>query len=283
MTRSFFSSDTAVSESLGYILIFGVVMACIALLYLNGSAIINDAQESTSYQGMEQSFGVVNSDLSRSAYGESPVMTSRVNVNYGLLCLNPSDVTGSRMIIYDPVGHNPADPDFDTYGYDRPIGNITFESVKWGKSITIENGAILEMYGGSGQFGTVMTTEPRIFYSAKTKTLIVSVINLTMTDGSVMAIGNGVASLRSNYTSINIKNIGIASNKANISIRTRYTGAWKSFLEDDIPGIIKGVEIISFDTSHGEEWVNATIEFMNPDRELKKITVITYNINVKMS
>ncbi|HEY3274690.1 MAG TPA: hypothetical protein VGJ92_13050 [Methanocella sp.] len=288
MTRAFICSESAVSESLGYILIFGVVMACIALLYLNGTAIINNAQESTSFQGMEQSLGVVASDLSRSAYGESPAMTSRVNVNYGSLCLNPAvspaAATGSRLIIYDPDS-----PTGLADGYDRSLGNITFVSSVWGKSIAIENGATLEMYDGSGDTGTIMTAEPRIFYSAKTRTLMVTVIRLNVAGlpASLMTVGSGVASIRSSYSNTQIQDIVVSDSTAEIRILTQYTGAWMRYIEDSIPGInpdpANKKELITFSTALGEGWVDARIDFTDPARDLEKITVVTYNIDVKMS
>ncbi len=84
------SSDLAVSESLGYILIFGIVMACILLLYTLGSQIIAENQKSASFQSMSQNFNVIHSDVMAVAAGSSPVMTTKMSITDGTLVLLPS-------------------------------------------------------------------------------------------------------------------------------------------------------------------------------------------------
>jgi hypothetical protein len=131
-------NEDAVSESLGRIMIFGVIMACIALIYINGNAIINDAQESTNFQGMEQGFQIIGSDLRKTAYEESPMMTSRVNIGFGWLSFIPPGDEGSRLLIYNTAGH--VGTDYYPTGqpiYDKQLGSFVYNSIKYGKSIAI--------------------------------------------------------------------------------------------------------------------------------------------------
>jgi hypothetical protein len=278
-TRSIFPGDNAVSESLGYIMIFGVVMACIALIYINGSQVINDAQESTSFQGMGQSFEVVNSDIAKAAYQQSPAMTSRLNVNYGTLSALGPGASGSRIKIYsDYSGGTPI--------YDMPLGIIRFESVRWGKSICIEDGALIEMYGGNGFYGSGMTYEPRMYYSPNSSTLMISVVNLWLKNPagapeSILSIGNGIANIRSqwNNTTVLQHDVDWQNHKIiNISITTDYPGAWTNYF--DVGGF-NGPFSVETPGDPDANLVSITCDNTGSNK-VKSIIIVTYDVDVSM-
>jgi hypothetical protein len=263
--------ERAVSETLGYVIIFGVVLAGIAMVFLIGSQIINSTQESASFQSIEQSFNVVGSDIRSTAFQESPMMVTRIKVDYGVLSMLPDTASGSEVIITDSSG---------SLINDTPIGVLTFASEDYGKSITLENGALVKMYGGNGSYGSSMILQPRIFYSNSTKTLMVTLINLK---GDYRGFTGGIDNIRSEYISSDISSHTLVTPTINIKVRSNYTGAWNDYFLNTLPSASKIIDTTG-DTSH---WSNVTINFDqypdgDPDSRPLELMIITYNIKVQI-
>jgi hypothetical protein len=252
------ADERAVSETLGYIMIFGVVVAGIAMVFLIGSHIIDNTQESASFQGLEQCFEVIGSDLRSTAFGESPVMTTRVKIDYGTMSMFPEDMSGSQIAIY---GNS-------NLKYDQRIGALTFYPQTFGKSISLENGAIVKMQDNNSEYGTLMTLQPRIFYSKSTNTLMVTVINLKC---GFTSFTGGIFNIQTQYLDNNLKEYtGLSS--AKICIRTNYTGAWRDYFLDGMPDVNKVIDT-SGDPAH---WTNVTFA------DVSKVVVVTYDIGVQI-
>ena len=81
--RWLFSEDEAVSETLGYILIFTIVLTCIAFILLTGNGVLSNAKSQNNFKSMEQGFSVLNSDLKQVALEGSPVKTTRIHMEGG--------------------------------------------------------------------------------------------------------------------------------------------------------------------------------------------------------
>jgi hypothetical protein len=252
--------ERGVSETLGYIMIFGVVVAGIAMVYLLGSHIIDNTQESASFQGLEQSFAVISSDLRCTALEESPMMTTRVKIDYGVLSLLPEDRSGSEVVIY---GNDSSD-----LKYEQPIGTLKFNSKTYGKSIALENGALLEMFDGNGTYGSALLQEPRIFYSKSTNTLMMTVINLK---GDYISVTGSIRNIRTQYLSNSLNEYaGLSS--ARICIRTNYTGAWNDYFLNSMPDASKIIDT----TGDTGNWTNVTFP------GIYKMVVIAYDIGVQV-
>ncbi len=96
--RSPKSSEQAVSETLGYIIIFGIITACIAMVFVIGSQIITQTQDRANFQSMEQNFEVISSDVSRTAFEASPAMSTRVKIDSGTLSMLPPRTAAAYFI-----------------------------------------------------------------------------------------------------------------------------------------------------------------------------------------
>jgi hypothetical protein len=263
------TDDRGVSETLGYIMIFGVVVAGIAMVFLIGSHIIENTQESASFQGLEQSFAVVGTDLRSTALEESPMMTTRVKIDYGVLSLLPEDTSGSEVMIY-------GDTNLDgvlIQKYDQHIGMLTFNSQTYGKSIALENGALVEMFDGNGAYGSAMTLQPRIFYSKSTNTLMVTVINLKRVNPleDYTSVTGGIENIQTQYLDNTLQDFpGLSS--ASICIRTNYTGAWNDYFVNNMPDASKSLDT----TGDTGNWTNVTFT------GISRMLVLTYNIGVQI-
>jgi hypothetical protein len=253
-------NDEAVSETLGYIIIFGIIVACIAMVYMIGSQIIADTQESTSFQGMEQNFEVIGSDLRRTAFEASPVMTTRVQIDHGTLYLQPADVSGSMMVV-----------DFDGNRYVTRLGTLGFQSSKWGKFISLEDGALVKMYSGNGSFGTIMSLDPKMFYSGSTDTLFLSVLDIK-NGGGTLSTSGGISNIQSKYEDSKIFEYTSSDfHDVNICMRTNYTGAWNDYFTTKFDPAL----VVS-DTGDPTNWTNATVT------GVKRLVIARYNISVSI-
>lgn len=264
-------NELAVSETLGYIIIFGVVVAGIAMVFLIGSQIIDSTQESASFQSIEQSFNVVGSDIRSTAFQESPMMTTRIKIDYGTIFMLPENVSGSEVMVLDSSG---------SIINKTPLGVLTFNSADYGKSITLENGALVKMFGGNSTYGSIMSLQPRIFYSNSTKTLMVTLINLK---GDYKGYTGGIDNIQSQYLDSSISSQTLATPVLKFNVRSNYTGAWNDYFMNTLPYASKNLDT-SGDTSH---WTNVTISFDKyPDGTLDsrplKLMIITYDINVRL-
>jgi hypothetical protein len=266
------SNDLAVSESLGYILIFGVVMACIAVLFITGNQIIADNQKSVSFQSMTQNFNVIQSDLMTTASGSSPVMTTKMNINNGVLSLLPDTMSGSKIVT-----------EFNGATDEVPMGKLIYQATN-DQAIALEDGAIIMQYGFDGATGSIMSQQPKIYYSPKMGALMISTIDLT---GEYSGISSSFVSLQlksGDQPTLKIETSSSATGEPVVlSIRTDYTGAWMDFLTN-IPGLKADVDT----TVDPAQWVKVTLHDANhmldpSDSEynpsdIKKVIFVKYNI-----
>ncbi|OPY27991.1 MAG: hypothetical protein A4E28_01767 [Methanocella sp. PtaU1.Bin125] len=263
--------ERAVSETLGYIIIFGVVVSGIVMVFLIGSQIIDSTQESASFQSIEQSFNVIGSDIRSTAFQESPMMTTRIKVDYGSLGMLPDNRSGSRVIISDSSGN---------VINDTPLGILTFNSAVYGKSIALENGALVKKYDANGSYSSIMSLQPRIFYSNSTKTLMVTLINLK---GDYSAYSGGVDNIQSQYLDSGISSQVLATPVVRFNVRTNYTGAWNDYFMNALPYASKNLDT----TGDISQWTNITISFDkypdgSPDSRPLELMIITYDIGIRI-
>lgn len=157
-----FNDDRAVSESLGYILIFGIVLSCIALIMLFGNDILNSAKADNNFKSIEQGMTIVISDLKRVALEGTPVKTARIHMEGG-------SISATRDT-------NPISITFNTNTYSNNTGNITYISSSDNSRISIENGGLWERDVTNGT--DIVVLKPRIYNTtfAGKNTLVLNII-----------------------------------------------------------------------------------------------------------
>ena len=179
MAKNFIKSDSAVSEVVGFILVFSIIMLAIGVIYAVGYPCIQSSKKNTQFQNTEQSFMVLQSDIKMVAFDQAPVKTLKTSLGGGSLTVNSSK------------GHIKVENATGTIWYDDTIGVIEYE--KNGRSIAYEGGGVWEKYPvGSA----LKLSEPRIFAhntSTGIRTVFVSIINISSDLSSVG--GEGTASV----------------------------------------------------------------------------------------
>lgn len=209
--------DTGVSESLGYILVFAIVLTGIAGIVFFGVTMLNDAKDRNNFQNVEQGLTVVQSDMKRVAMEKAPLKASKLRVEGGTLVM---DFNASSIRV-----------DFAGHTYDNYTGDISFDSSKDGKMLSIENGGLWKTYGEPmNELGIV---PPRIFASTANNAIVINVIRLKGNDTAFGGVGT--ISLNMAYVSNNVYTYESAvPADVTIKVNTTYATAWARCLQDTI-------------------------------------------------
>ena len=218
MAKKFLESESAVSEVIGFILIFSIVMLAISAIYAVGYPTIQSSKENAQFQNMEQSFMVLQSNINTVAFGQAPVRTLKTSLGGGSLTVNSSK------------GHITVE-----YGgkewYNGAIGAIEYE--KNGRSIAYEGGGVWEKYPAGS---AIKLSEPRIYVQEAEgdKTVSVSIINVSGDLSSVGGEGTVSVTVRSKPStySLNITSLSPPGDNVVIIVTSDYADAWERYFNE---------------------------------------------------
>jgi hypothetical protein len=210
--------DLGVSESIGYILVFAIVLTGIAGIVFFGATMLNDAKDRNNFQNVEQGMTVVQSDLKRVAMEKAPVKTSKMHVEGGVLSVN---LTASSIKI-----------DYPGEIYNNKTGSIAYYSSTSLKSLSIENGGLLKSYDSSPS--DLGVSPPRIYASGANNAMVINIIRLTGEDSSFA--GAGTANVIMEYMGNNVYQYTEPGPNTELvlTIDTNYPNAWAQFIDDAI-------------------------------------------------
>jgi len=183
------SNEQGVSESIGFMLIFTIVIAGIALVTLYGYPLLLQQQLGAEEKIMEKNMIVLQNDIKSLAYKTVPFKETSLKIGGGSLTVYNSSYSPSSSAITirystSPTGVNSFQP-----------GELRYESVKAQTDISLQNGAVVlrpRINQGSTN-GSVMLAEPRWFYDEPTNTMVINLINIT--SDSIMA-KEGIGTVR---------------------------------------------------------------------------------------
>jgi hypothetical protein len=174
----------AVSEVVGYIFVFGIIMTAVTFAYLNITNLVQDTSEKYRVEGLRESFRRIQNVFFLSTYGGAPLQSIQIEFQGGVLYI--ANNTRVRILFNDT-------PVVDEY-----VGTLNYKYKDY--VVTVENVAVWEDYYGNKR--TIMN--PRIFVqrvqtqgpSGATQTIVMVVVsilkgNLSMSgEGSVNLIFN---------------------------------------------------------------------------------------------
>jgi hypothetical protein len=183
------SNDRGVSESIGFLLIFTIVIAGIGLVTLYGYPMLLQQQVSADEKIMEKNTIVLQNDIKSLAYKTVPYKETSLKIGGGSLTVyNASyNVANSPTLTITYPG----------YSESFKSGELRYESVSAQTDISLQNGAVVMR--PRIQPGSTMLAEPRWFYDAQTKTMVISLINIT-SDTIMAREGIGTVRMKLNGT-----------------------------------------------------------------------------------
>ncbi len=209
--------DSAVSETLGSILMYSIVFTGIALILLLGGGMLDTAKGQNNFRGVEHGFTVLYSDLEQAALDGTPVKTTRMHIEGGNI--RADGATNHLLVTYNG----------DKYNDD--MGSITYKSDRDMSAVSLECGGLWKTYGSGTD---VCVLRPRIYYDEDTKTLFLNVARLGGAPSSAGGAANLNVRLESKGTTV--KQYDEPSGvPVTITLDTAYPGAWARFFEEAIP------------------------------------------------
>jgi hypothetical protein len=246
MQRSFISSESAVSESIGYLLILGIMIFSIGIIFVVGYPALQNSMDDAHMQNMERGFIVMGKSIDRVAEQEAPTQSVELNLKGGTLTTYN---TASISIIYTYTN--------DTATLPRTWG-ITTVTYKYhgDKQIGYEFGGVFENIGQEGY----VLKDPQMISS---QTFIIPIVNVYSSgtaiggDGLAKALIYGGESTLTPYSDIK---------KINITVTSNYYKGWEKYLKklgmdthDDSSGTVYGeMDATKFSALFGVNKVNVT-------------------------
>lgn len=228
--------DRGVSETVGFIIIFGIVMAGIGLVTLYGYPALLQQQSAANIRNMEKSLIVLQTDINGLAYKNVPYQETAIQVADGTLVLLDSDLSyDKRFTIYN--GTEYVVTDF------RP-GEIRYISSNENVIVAIQNGAIVKWQGG-GSIGSTMLAKPRWYYDLETKTLVVNLIRVSSST-SLAQTGIGMIQMKLSESNPPIPPQDLLGATVQIKYEDTsgdYRIAWKNYFQEFNPAATTIVNI----------------------------------------
>jgi hypothetical protein len=165
-------NDRGVSEAIGFMLIFTIVIAGIGLVTLYGYPLLLQQQVGADEKIMEKNMIVLQNDIKSLAYKTVPYKSTSLKIGGGSLTVyNSSTPASSNITISNRSGTILGD--INSFN----PGELRYESVSAQTEISLQNGAVM-MRPRNNQ-GSVMIAEPRWFYDNNTNTMVINLINIT--------------------------------------------------------------------------------------------------------
>ena len=251
-----FSCDSGVSETIGFVVILGIVITGIAMVTLYGYPVLIQEQQNTNVKNMQKNMFVIQSDLRSLTAKGVPYQETAIQVSGGTLMIkkDPSLSTPGFTIDVNGVtiSHHP--------------GELKFISQDGSTTIVLENGAVNTRYQ-SDPTGSVMLSQPPWFYDAQTNTYVFHFYHLNASsDLSQTGIGTIRMQLIDSPTTAQYT---IGSDPPIITYHANhnenYTTAWENYMRT--PELKMTFQPLSD-------------SFKLDDPSAKKLVIKTYNVTI---
>jgi hypothetical protein len=171
MRGSLYRSETAVSESIGFILVSGILIISFGIIFAIGYPLYNSYIDGGHMNNIQQSFNILAFNANSIALQKSPFSTSEIKMYGGTLTTREA---GYINISYTDVSHK------------LYFNNTTLTMLEYSKGpekMAYIEGSVSRL----GPTGSMMMKDPEIYNS--TDTLIIPLI--TLLDSNLTVAGNG--------------------------------------------------------------------------------------------
>jgi hypothetical protein len=179
-----------VSESIGYLIIFGLVLTGIGLITLYGYPLLMQQQSSANMRNMEQTMIVLQNDVKSLTYKLANFKETALRVSGGSLSLYGSGYSPAKEQRFRITTDGTMDQ-ADFYP-----GELRYFSTNDNTVITLENGAVIEKPLSTN--GSFMLADPRWYLdnSSGRRTLVINFMNLTGENQNQLLSQAGIGTVR---------------------------------------------------------------------------------------
>ncbi len=144
--------DEAVSETIGFLIVFGIALTGIALVTMYGYPALMQEQANANIKNMQKNMIVLRNDITGLAFKNTPYQETNIVVSGGTLYVKGQPGATPNFIITNGPNSTSFYP-----------GEIWYESVEGQATVALENGAVHVRYWSSPS-GSAMLSKPRWFY-----------------------------------------------------------------------------------------------------------------------
>jgi hypothetical protein len=219
--------DDGVSESIGFLLIFSMVIAGIGLVTLYGYPMLLQQQTSADKQIMQKNLIVLQNDMKSLAYKTVPYKETSLNIGGGTLTVYnasypPLPGIRSSINIYPSGGGS-------SYVNAFHPGSLRYYSTSAGAEISLQNGAVVTR--NLVEPGSAMLAQPRWFYDAQTNTMVINLISLN-SSFTIARSGVGTVQMTMKNTNFSVNTIPPGNQvclKYTPETGQDYTKAWDNY------------------------------------------------------
>jgi hypothetical protein len=190
----------AVSESIGYLIIFGLILTGIGLITLYGYPLLIQQESSANMRNMEQTMIVLQNDIKSLTYKLANYKETSLRVSGGSLSLYGTANTLQKFKIQTD-GSMDQDDFFP--------GEFRYFSTTDNTVIALENGAVIEK--PLAQNGSFMLADPRWYLdnTSGRRTLVINFMNLsTIASANQLLSETGVGTVRMRLARTNMTTRG---------------------------------------------------------------------------
>lgn len=203
--------NAAVSETVGYILLFGVVILSTGFIYAIGYPTLQSNIDASIFESAEQSFIELQSSMERAAFDQTPMKIHKIKLqNSAISVSNESSMT----ITYD-----------SNQTLFIPTGEIEFQ--KNNKILVYEMGAVIKSYPRKSM---AMISEPPIYVNTINNATLTT-IGLISVNGDNSVSGKGMATLNLKHNSSSMYRTSSPTN-VTIDINSTHASKWQEYLDD---------------------------------------------------
>jgi hypothetical protein len=176
------NGEDAVSEAIGFILIFSLVMVGIGLITLYGYPVLLEQQSSANVKNMERDMIVLQNDMKSLLYKNVPYKETSLQVSGGALAVYENVPSHFKVEVTAGSNASEINTNLNSSGLDEiSCGQLRYESDAGESIIALENGAVLTRM--EFQNGSAMLSEPRWFIDENKdtgyNTFIITFTNIT--------------------------------------------------------------------------------------------------------
>lgn len=214
-------NDSAVSETVGYILMFSIVILSMSFIYTMGYPVLQKNIEASVFENAEQSFIVLQSHMKRVAFDQAPVKIMKMKLHSSTISMS----NGSSIVV-----------SYDNNSFSYDTGKIEFSKDE--KLLAYENGGVWKQNAPSE---TLMVSQPPI-YTGRVDNINTTTIAVISIQGHHSAAGSGIASISMKHNGSSLLTPDYPVN-VTVQINSMYASQWAKYLEGE------GFDIISSNSS----------------------------------
>ena len=219
-----FNREWAVSETVGFVIIFGIIMTGIGIVTLYGYPALLEQQSNANIRNMEKSLIILQSDVNALTFKNVPYKETIMQASGGVLSVEKPPIPSVDNSFSIRIINTTLDESI-TF----PSGAIKFVSDSADISILLQNGAVVKWQSE----GSVMLSNPRWFIDTApdgNKTMVITLIQVNSTESLAKS---GICNVQLTGNTTHYSEYPITSNKYTVKIKPpiEYTKAWTNYFD----------------------------------------------------